>query len=364
MGRRLWIAAIVTIALGSTIAWWLGSARHEDHARAQERRVAPASRIVAQAQIVPVDGIIEVRPLAEGKVLKVLVQPGDRVETDQLLAEIESDLPRAAVEQRAADVKAASERLALTTEGVRPEDREALAAAAEAARNEADLAQDRWQRQRRLFEQGFISEQAVIEAERNALSAQARAHEAGMRAKAGVAGGRPAEVRAAREQVAAAGAALSQGKVVLSRTKIVAPIGGVIMSRSVNPGDIIGSNVTSPTLFKIVNPERTEARLEIEELLADRVAVGMPVTFVLPGSKTPVGQGKVTRVAPQVEKRSIGADDARARADSMVRPAWSDFTPAGGNQPPVNYRLEAWIQLSDKGPRTGTPPATGGSGQR
>src|SRR5262249_59135913 len=138
-----WRAGWVGVACGSVWGWGRAPARHEDHARAQERRVAPASRIVAQAQIVPVDGIIEVRPLAEGKVLKVLVQPGDRVETDQLLAEIESDLPRAAVEQRAADVKAASERLALTTEGVRPEDREALAAAAEAARNEADLAHDR-----------------------------------------------------------------------------------------------------------------------------------------------------------------------------------------------------------------------------
>jgi len=104
--------------------------------------------------------------------------------------------------------------------------------------------------------------------------------------------------------------------------------------------------VTSPTLFKLVNPERVEVRLEVEELLASRVAIGLPVKFVLPGGKVPVGRGKVTRIAPQVEKRTIGADDARVRADSMVRPAWSDFTPADkGDAFPVNFRLEAWIQL-------------------
>ena len=345
MRKRLGVAAAVVIALGAAAAWWGVASRTNEPERARSARLAPESRVVAQAQIVPIDGIIEVRPLTEGKVLRVLVQPGDRVQAKQLLAEIESGIPKAAVEQREADMKAASERLSLAAEGVRPEDREALAAAAEAARNEAELSADRWQRQKRLFEQGFISQQALTEAERSALAAQARAHEAEMRAKAGVAGGRPAEVRAAGEQVAAASAALDQGRIVLSRTKIVAPIGGVIMTRSVNPGDIIGSNVTSPTLFKIVNPERTEVRLEVEELLASRVAVGLPVTFVLPGSKVPVGRGKVTRIAPQVEKRSIGADDARVRADSMVRPAWSDFTPsAAGGSLPVNFRIEAWIE--------------------
>jgi multidrug resistance efflux pump len=304
------------------------------------------ARVVAQAQVVPIDGIIEVRPLAEGKVLRVLVQPGDHVKTGQLLAEIESDLESAAVRQRRADREAAAARLTLANEGVRSEEQAALTAAAEAAKHEADLARDRLQRQRALRGQGFVAEQSVIEAESSLKVADARAREAAMRARAGVAGGRAGERRAAREAVTSAGAALAQGEVALSRTRIVAPIAGVVMARNVNPGDIIGSNVTSPTLFRIVDPARVEIRFEVEELLASRVEVGIPVEFVLPGSKTVVGRGKVTRIAPQVEKRSIGADDARIRADSMVRPAWSDFTAQAGARPlPVNYRLEAWIRV-------------------
>jgi multidrug resistance efflux pump len=204
-----------------------------------------------------------------------------------------------------------------------------------------------------LRAQGFVAEQAVVEAENTLRAAEARAREAAQRARAGLAGGRAAEVRAAREAVTSAGAALSQGKVVLSRTRILAPIGGIVMARLVNPGDIIGSNVTAPTLFRIVDPARLEIRFEVEELMAPSVRVGQPVDYVLPGSKTVVGRGTVTRVAPQVEKRTIGADDARIRADSMVRPAWSDFLPAPGTLPlPVNYRLEAWVRLD--GPR---PPA-------
>ncbi|MGB7989491.1 MAG: HlyD family efflux transporter periplasmic adaptor subunit [Candidatus Methylophosphatis roskildensis] len=171
---------------------------------------------------------------------------------------------------------------------------------------------------------------------------------------------RAGEQRAARAAVTSARAAITQGKLALSRTRIVAPIAGVVMARNVNPGDIIGSNVTAPTLFRIVDPARVEIRFEVEGLLAPRVELGLPVEFVLPGSRTVVGRGKVTRIAPQVEKRTIGADDARIRADSMVRPAWSDFHAEPDTRPlPGNYRLEARIRVGDQGAGGGIPSSAG-----
>ncbi|MBK7662253.1 MAG: HlyD family secretion protein [Sterolibacteriaceae bacterium] len=140
----------------------------------------------------------------------------------------------------------------------------------------------------------------------------------------------------------------------------MAPIAGVVMARNVNPGHIIGSNVTAPTLFRIVDPARVEIRFEVEGLLAPRVELGLPVEFVLPGSRTVVGRGMVTRIAPQVEKRTIGADDARILADSMVRPAWRNFHAEPDTLPlPVNYRLEAWIRVGDQGTGSGIPSSAG-----
>lgn len=348
--RSAALVLVAAAALAAALAGW--ALRPEASPRAAPLADgAPAGRnggerIVAQAQVTPIDGIIEVRPLTNGRVLRVLVHPGDRVTANQLLAEVESDLQSAGVRQRRADVAAADQRVQLTAEGPRPEEQAALAAAAEAALQEAELARDRWQRQQKLHEQRFVSEQAVIEAEHDLKAAQARADEARERARAGAAGGRPAEVRMAREEAASARAAVTEGTVALSRTRIVAPIGGVVMTRNVNPGDIIGSDVTSPTLFRIVDPDRLEIRFEVEELLASRLKVGLPVQFTLPGSATVIGRGVVTRIAPQVEKRSIGADDARIRADSLVRPAWSDFTREPGVDAfPVNYRLEARVLL-------------------
>ncbi len=346
--RRIAWIALAAAVLGTALGWFLSRTNPPAQEAIAAGPARPAGeRIVAQAQIVPIDGIIEVRPLTSGRVLRVLVHPGDRVQTDQLLAEVESDIQSAAVKQRRADLGAASERLKLTTEGVRPEEQAAATAAAEAARQQAELARDHWQRERQLHQQGFVSEQAVIEAQHDLQTADARAREAEMRARAAAAGGRPQEIQAAREQVTSASAAVTEGRVALSRTRIVAPIAGVVMTRNVNPGDIIGSDVTSPTLFRLVDPDRIEVRFEVEELLAPRLSVGLPVQFTLPGGRsTVIGHGHVTRIAPQVEKRSIGADDARIRADSLVRPAWSDFVPEPGMQTlPVNYRLEARVML-------------------
>jgi HlyD family secretion protein len=348
--KKTWIFASIALAALAAAVWWLRPAA-EPVKRASSAQGDPAERrIVAQAQVVPIDGIVDVRPLTDGRVLSVQVHPGDRVSAGQLLAEIESDTQAAALDQREADVRAASERFNLAREGVRPEDRAALDAAAEAALQEAELARERWQRQSQLYAGGFVSEQTKLDAERTYAAAQSRAREANARARAGNAGGRPAEVRAARDQVAAAAAALAQTKVQVSRTKIVAPVAGVIMTRNVNPGEIIGPNISAPTLFRIVDPHRLEVRMEIEEELAAEAKSGLAVRFMLPGSQTQVGSGKITRIAPQVEKRSIGADDARIRADSMIRPAWSDFVALQGKPaPPVNFRLEAWVSLKDGG---------------
>jgi HlyD family secretion protein len=342
--RRRWLLAIgaATAALVLLVALWRGPGTP-----APAPGALPAEpHVVAQAQLSPIDGYIEVRPLVEGRVLRVLVHPGDRVAAQQLLAEIENDLPAASVRQRRAERAAAGERLQLAREGVRSEEQAALQAAAEAAQHDAELARDRAQRQRDLQAQGFVSEQAVVEADRTLEAAQARAREAALRAQAGSAGGRAGEVQAAADQLESADAALRQDQVVLARTRILAPQAGIVMVRNVNPGDIIGPNLTAPTLFRLVDPARIEVRFEVEELLAGQVALGQPVRFVLPGDHTPVGHGKVTRVAPQVEKRSIGADDARIRADSMIRPAWADFhAEPGYEQLPVNYRLEAWVDV-------------------
>jgi multidrug efflux pump subunit AcrA (membrane-fusion protein) len=213
-GKVFWIA-LTAVLVAAALLFLMPRTRHAASEAAPKELTGRPTKVVAQAQVVPIDGIIEVRPLTDGRVLRVLVHPGDRVEAQQLLAEIESDIQIASVDQHEADVKAAAERAGLIKEGVRPEDRAGLEAAAEAARNETEMARDRWERQQRLREQGFVSEQSVLEMQRSYAAADARGREAQMRAQAGRVGGRPGEARRTRTGVGGErGAGGEQGPVV------------------------------------------------------------------------------------------------------------------------------------------------------
>lgn len=121
------------------------------------------------------------------------------------------------------------------------------------------------------------------------------------------------------------------------------------MRRNANPGDVVGSNLTWPTLLRIVDPARIGVRLKGKKLMALLLQARRPVRLALPGTSTMVGHGKIRRITPQVEKRPIGAHDARMRADSMVLPAWTDLSAAPGYDPlPVNHRPEAWGELRER----------------
>ncbi len=109
------------------------------NARRPTARVAPATlpeRLIARAEVVPSDGVAEVRARAEGRVLRVLVREGDRVRAGQLLAEIEAESLQAEVQRRQAERSALDANAASVAAPARPDER-ALAEAEAAALRES-----------------------------------------------------------------------------------------------------------------------------------------------------------------------------------------------------------------------------------
>ena len=85
---RTWLFAVMGGVMLLILAGVIASTR------AQTTQVVAGSvsdRIVARAVVVAEAGIAEVRPRTEGRVLRVLVREGDKVEAGQLLAEIEGE---------------------------------------------------------------------------------------------------------------------------------------------------------------------------------------------------------------------------------------------------------------------------------
>ena len=102
----------------------------------------------------------------------------------------------------------------------------------------------------------------------------------------------------------------------LSYTTVVAPISGVIASRSIKTGNFVQINTP---IFRIVDNSRLEATLNVPERELATLRAGQPVTLVadaLPGQSF---TGTVDRIAPVVDSgsgtfRVVSAFDGAAHA--------------------------------------------------
>lgn len=342
--NRVWMAVAIVGVAALILVGFIANTRAQT---AQVIAGTVNDRIVARAVVAAEGGIAEVRPRADGRVLSVHVREGDAVEAGQLLAEIESDALMAELARREAEKSAAALTARSMAEGVRVEERTALEAEVRAARKDVELAEDRAKRVQRLREMGGGTEVEEKEATHAADVAKARLEAAEARLKLAKSGGKSADVKALEARVAVAEAAIAEAKTGLARTRITAPVAGVVLARRVDAGDTIAATGGAALpLFEIADTSRTEVRVEVEETDAMRVSVGLPVTLTMPGGGQEVAKGQVRRIGARLERRTIGVEDARVRADGQVRAVWVEGTAAGGL--PIGQRLEAVLELSPR----------------
>ena len=349
--RWLAVAALAAVSLGT----W-------SYARTTAATAVVASgpivdRIAVRGVVEAKDGIAKVRSLVDGRALRVLVRVGDEVRAGQLLAELESDTVSAELAQREAEKRAASANVGSVREGTRAEERAALVAEALAARHEWEYAKQRAELDERLFATGGLSASVrdlTVETEK---VKRAQMDEAQSRARLAQAGGRAADVTAARERVQAAEAAASLARRWLDRTRLVSPIDGRVLVRRVDPGDTIVIAALPPPLFEIADVSQTEVRIEIEELDAMRVTEGQTVKVTPPGGNPLLGTARIARLSPRLERRTIDADDARVRAEGLVRVAWLEWDP--GKAPPLalGQHLDATVETALREARALVPRA-------
>lgn len=326
----------------------LGLAAH--HAAAQPTvRVAPAvmtERLIARGEVVAVDGVAEVRARVEGRVLRVLVREGDRVEAGQLLAEIESDSLAAEVQRRQAERRALDAAATAMASPPRRDERALAEAEAGAAREELTLALDRAARAERLRGAESIPPSELLAARAGAEVARERVRMAEARVRLAQQGARRDEVRAAQARAEAAGASVELARRDLARTQVTSPIAGVVLARRVDPGDTLSltSTLTEP-LFDLADPSRVEVRAEIEEIDAPRVRAGMRASLTLVGDPRVVAEGEVVRVSPRLERRRVGVEDVRVRAEGVVRMVWIAPSTAG-DALAIGQRLDAHVAFA------------------
>lgn len=223
-----------------------------------------------------------------GRVSQLAVREGERVRRGQLLAELATPELGARLQQAEAGLEAARAALAQaeTRVGV--------------LRHHAEKARQDFERMRALEDTGAASVRQVDEAE-NAL----KETEGELR----IAEARVVEARASqRERQAAADLV----RIHLEEGRVTSPIGGVVLLRLVEQGEVIQAG---QPLAVLVDPERLFLKVYIAEGEIGRVRPGNPARVKVDAFPGRAFEGVVTEVAERAEftPRDVHMPDERTR---------------------------------------------------
>lgn len=204
-------------------------------------RLANATGSLAARIDMPVSAVGE-----GGRVVAVLVQPGDWVAAGQTLASIERSVQSQQIAQ--------------------------LAASVEVARADAKLAQNNLDRAKALVADGFVSKADIDQKTATRDAAAARVNVA------------IAQLNSMRAQV--------------GRLDIRAPAAGLVLTRNVEPGQVVTGG--SGVLFRIARGGELEMRALLSENELAQIREGTPAK-VTPVGLTQSFEGRVWQVAPVID---------------------------------------------------------------
>jgi len=130
------------------------------------------------------------------------------------------------------------------------------------------------------------------------------------------------EEAAARAAVAQAKANLDAVKTDLSKTDIRSPINGVVLVRSVEPGQTVASSLQAPVLFTLAEDlKKMELHVAVDEADIGSVEVGQDASFTVDAFPNRQFHAKITRVdfaSNNTQKSSSGSSSSSGSGSSAT----------------------------------------------
>ena|SRR5579863_9557098 len=284
-----------------------------------------------------------------GRLQDLLVKEGDVVKSNQLLAVIQpqewkadldyyaksQDSMGAQVIQAEANLKFQESQ---TTNQIKQAEANLASAKAQVAQAEADLENAKLNSDRiqDLYKQNVESKQTADQARTSLDAAQARVDSLKKQVEAADAAlalahsnadqtaARKADVEASNQQFAAMGAQKDKAMVNFDKTKVLAPIDGIVDVRAALKGEVVNPGQAIVTL---VNPDDYWVRADVEETFVDRIRLGDKLKVELPSGAVREGtvffRGVDADFATQRDvnrsKRDIKTFELRLRCDNQDR---------------------------------------------
>ncbi len=259
MNKKLVIAVVAVLVLAGGLFYFL-----KGNGKAPEFRTEKVSRGVIRATVTATGTVNAVTTVlvgtqVSGTIKHLYVDYNSAVKKGQLLALIDPATFEAQTDQARANLVAAQANL-----------EKSQAAALDAKRIV--------ERNRVLAAKGLIAQSDLDTAETNYTSAVA-------------------QVSASRATIEQQKAALKSADINLRYTRILSPVDGTVISRSVDVGQTVAASFQTPTLFNIAQDlTRMQVDTSVAEADIGRVAVGQPVEFTVDAYPDLIFRGKVSEV--------------------------------------------------------------------
>ncbi|MGL4620616.1 efflux RND transporter periplasmic adaptor subunit [Chroococcidiopsis sp.] len=230
---------------------------------------------------------VVLQPEIEGRIVKIHVSNGDRVDKGTPIVQLRSD--RTQAEYASATAKVNSARAVSIT---------ALAQlkAAEAnkikAASEVELQKIQYQRAERLVNEGVQARQQLDIAHRDLNTAIAALHAAEEDVEAA-----KSSSNQMKTEIKQAQAEANAVNVSLQYKQVLAPIAGVVGDFPVKVGDYVN---IGQTLTNITQNDSVDLRLSVPIKHSSQLKLGLPVELIDPNTNKRIATGSVSFVNPQV----------------------------------------------------------------
>ena len=254
--------------------------------------MAPLVRTLQFSARVATQSRVEVGGTVTGRVLQVAVAEGAMVKQGDVLVRLESTELKAAVAQAQAAEAQAAARLA----GLRTTGRSAALSGVAQAASVLVAAQAELQRTLDLVDKGFLSAARLDEVRRAVAVAQAQLD--GARAQSAAAAESGTEVLQAQAQLALASASRAAAEARLGETVLTAPADARVLSRMVEPGQIVQPG---RALLGLALAGPLQLVAQVDERYLEQLQPGQVASVLADAYPTQRFTARVRSIAPLVD---------------------------------------------------------------
>lgn len=268
MNKKILILTIIIIAIISPLFFVKKSVKAEYLKEPVKERTI-TQIVEATGTIEPIN-TVSIGSQVSGLINEIYVDYNSHVEKGQLLAQIDTSLFEAQLQQSIANINSAKATL---------------------AKNKALLEYDTktYNRYKNLYARNLVSKNDLDSAESSYKSDLA-------------------QVSAAKASIMQAEANYATASANMRYTKIKSPVKGIVISKEVEVGQTVAASFQTPTLFTVAE-DLTKMRIETSVSEADigKVKEGQDVEYTLDGYPDEIFTGKVTqvRLSPTTESNVV-----------------------------------------------------------